>query len=262
MNHLLLILFFTASFSIHSKKTFATLTPHLAELVFAAGASQHLVATSAYSDHPPQVESLPVIGDAFRINQELLLAMQPDYLLYWKNNTSNQVIEQIKQLNINVVPITTDRISDIVPAIKQIAELADTEITQDTKNFEQKLKELKTIPTEYKAFIQVSDNPIYTVNNEHYMSDALTICGLSNIFADLPIRSGAVDIEAVIAANPEYIIRFKALNQNDQLSQWKQIKAIKDNQIIVVNPDEFTRPTPRIIKAITTICSATNKPIN
>ena len=45
-----------------------TLSPHLAELVFAAGAGQNLIATADYSEYPEAAASLPRIGDAFRID--------------------------------------------------------------------------------------------------------------------------------------------------------------------------------------------------
>ena len=39
------------------------LAPNLAELVFAAGAGDALVGVSAYSEYPPAVEALPLVGD-------------------------------------------------------------------------------------------------------------------------------------------------------------------------------------------------------
>src|SRR5689334_16313309 len=38
------------------------LAPNITELVYAAGAGQYLVATTAYSDYPPQAKSLPQVG--------------------------------------------------------------------------------------------------------------------------------------------------------------------------------------------------------
>ena len=50
------------------------LAPHLAELVFAAGAGQRLVGVMRFSDLPPEAAALPVIGDAFAINLEAVAA--------------------------------------------------------------------------------------------------------------------------------------------------------------------------------------------
>ena len=43
-----------------------TLAPHLAEIVFAAGAGARLVGVARHSDYPPQAAGIPQIGDAAR----------------------------------------------------------------------------------------------------------------------------------------------------------------------------------------------------
>ena len=49
-------------------KRIVALTPHVAELVFAAGAGDRLAAVSVFSDYPPAATRLPIIGDANRID--------------------------------------------------------------------------------------------------------------------------------------------------------------------------------------------------
>ena len=56
------------------------------------------------------------------------------------------------------------------------------------------------------VLLQIWDRPIYTVGGKHLMSDALRLCGAPNIFADLKEAAPVVDIEAVIARNPDMII--------------------------------------------------------
>ena len=58
-----------------------TLAPNLTELVFAAGAGSSLIGVSAYSDYPPAALELPIVGDAFMIDQEQLAILNPDLLL-------------------------------------------------------------------------------------------------------------------------------------------------------------------------------------
>ncbi len=52
-----------------------TLSPHLAELVFACGAGKNLVATVEHSRYPEAAASVPRIGDAFAIDVERVLAL-------------------------------------------------------------------------------------------------------------------------------------------------------------------------------------------
>ena len=61
-----------------------TLAPHLTEMVYTVGAGDNLVGVVAYSDYPEQARSLPVIGDAFRIDPERLAAVEPNLILAWQ----------------------------------------------------------------------------------------------------------------------------------------------------------------------------------
>ena len=45
-----------------------------------------------------------------------------------------------------------------------------------------------------------------TLNGEHLFSDVLRLCGGRNVFAALPALAPQVDIEAVLAADPEVIV--------------------------------------------------------
>jgi len=60
-----------------------TLAPSLAELMFAAQAGDQLVAVSAFTDYPQAAAKLPVISDAFVVDEERLAMLKPDLLLAW-----------------------------------------------------------------------------------------------------------------------------------------------------------------------------------
>ena len=61
-----------------------TLAPHLAEMVHAAGAGDRLVGSVAYTDFPPAARTLPLVGDAFGVDAERLVALMPDLVLAWE----------------------------------------------------------------------------------------------------------------------------------------------------------------------------------
>ena len=97
-----------------------SLSPHLAELVFAVGAGDMLVGVSAYTDYPAAAAKLPVVGDAFGLDQERLAVIQPDVLLAWKSGTPAHVVDEIRARGYRVEVITTTSIEDISTALKSI----------------------------------------------------------------------------------------------------------------------------------------------
>src|SRR5262245_47289704 len=60
-----------------------SLSPHVTEMVYAAGAGQRLVAVVKFSDFPPEAKKLPVVGDGRAVDFDLLLAMNPDLVVVW-----------------------------------------------------------------------------------------------------------------------------------------------------------------------------------
>ena len=73
-----------------------SLAPHLTELVFSAGAGDHLVGVVAYSDYPEAARSIPRIGDAFNLDFERLAELTPDLVLAWKSGTPGPVRDRLE----------------------------------------------------------------------------------------------------------------------------------------------------------------------
>ena len=49
------------------------------------------------------------------------------------------------------------------------------------------------------VFVEIDDEPLYTVNGRHVISEVVELCGGSNVFADHPQLAPQVAIEAVLA---------------------------------------------------------------
>jgi iron complex transport system substrate-binding protein len=49
-----------------------------------------------------------------------------------------------------------------------------------------------------RAFYQVWDKPLYTLNGRHIVTDALRLCGGENIFHELPVTAPVVTLESVL----------------------------------------------------------------
>ena len=99
-----------------------TLAPNLTELVFWAGAGERLVGVSAYSNHPPAALDLPVVGDAFMIDQERLAVLEPDLLLVWEGGTPAHVIDELGALGYRVEAMRTNSVADVARTIVRIGE--------------------------------------------------------------------------------------------------------------------------------------------
>ena len=60
-----------------------TLSPHLTEIVFDLGLGARSL-VSKFSNVPPSAKSLPRVGDAFQLNVEAIVSLNPTLILAWE----------------------------------------------------------------------------------------------------------------------------------------------------------------------------------
>jgi iron complex transport system substrate-binding protein len=240
-----------------------TLAPSLTELVFAAGAGELLVGVSAYSDYPPDVAGLPVVGDAFTIDQERLALLEPDLLLAWRGGTPARVVDELRHAGYRVEVIGTSALADIPAALAQIGRLTGREeqALRVADEFDEAIRALQArfeSRDPLRVFYQVSKRPLFTVSGGHYVSELIAACGGRNIFADLNALAPAVDVEAVIDRDPEVILASGDAGADvfDDWSRWPGLAANRLGNMYLMPGDEISRPTPRVLVAGTAICDA------
>ncbi len=234
-----------------------SLAPHITELTQSAGAIDNLVGVVSYADATTgKFDDIQIVGDAFKLDYESIIALKPDYILSWKGGTPTFVIEKLKSLNFNLIETEINTLADIPKIIAQIASLTNTHDAAN-KNillFNNKLAELKNQNHQTQStFIETYNKPLYTVSAKHWMSEAASICGYENIFQDMTQLSATVTLEAVISKNPQSIINISP-NVDEQWQQWQDLAAVKNKQIITISPDYFSRPSMQLLKGITILC--------
>ncbi len=240
-----------------------TLSPHLAELVYAVGAGDALVGVSAYSNYPEAVRSLPRVGDAFMVDQEQLALLEPDLILAWYSGTPAATVEKLRQQGFKVERIPTRSLADVAEAIDTVGRLTGREAAAATvrAGFEAQLAGLRG-PADgqppIRVFYQISQRPLYTVNGDHYTSELIERCGGQNIFAELGELAPMVAEEAVLARDPEVIITGafgdNAADQFSDWRRWERLSATRWNNYFVVDADLLGRPSNRLALAGAEIC--------
>lgn len=257
-----------ALFAIHTSDACAqsihrivSLAPSLTELAFAAGAGPSVVGTVEYSDEPIEARKIPRVGDAFRVDVERILAMRPDLVLAWATGTPTATIERLRSLGLTVHEFHTQRIADVPRVVRELGKLAGTASIADlaADQFETKMSSLEQrhrARARISVFLQVSSRPLYTVNGQQIMSELVEMCGGRNVFADLNQLAPQVALEAVISRNPEVIIvtDVAAPNAIDEWRKWKQVDAVRSNNVYVLPANDLTRASTRLTVGAEALC--------
>lgn len=249
------------------------LSPHLTELAFAAGAGAQLVAVVEYSNSPPAARNLPRVGDAFRLDLEALAAARPDLVLGWPSGNSPATLERLRRLGYRVVELEPRRLADVGDQIEAIGRLAGTEAEagQAARAWREGLAALQARYAQSRpgrVFYQIAPQPLLTVNREHFIGQAIELCGGENIYAGIPALTPVVSVESVVAEAPDVIVAGDytrgpgspaAGSPLDLWRSWERIPAVARNRLYVIDPDLMSVPGPRLLTGITRLCAALNE---
>jgi iron complex transport system substrate-binding protein len=244
-------------------KRIVSLSPHITELLFAAGAGDRVVGTAEYSDYPPQAAKLPRVG-GHALDLEAVVALKPDLVMGWQSGNAAAAVARLRALGLTVHLSEPGRIEDIAGELERIGLLAGTGATADAaaKAFRERYAKLAARYSRrppVAVFYQIWKQPLMTVNGKQIISDAIRLCGGRNVFADLPILAPTVTVEAVIAVDPEVIVASGMGDSRpewlDDWRRWKTLAAVARDNLYFVPPDLLQRHTPRILDGAEKLCA-------
>ncbi|MFC2992996.1 cobalamin-binding protein [Halomonas tibetensis] len=243
----------------------AALSPGATELVFAAGAGERVVAVVAHSDYPSEAAEVPSVGNHTRVDLEALLSLEPDLVIGWVTGNPVEQLERLERLGLPVFQIEPRRIEEIAGAIERLAHLAGSEAEGEAEaaRFRQGMAELARRHAEsapVSVFYQVWDSPLMTINDEHWISEVVRLCGGVNVFAELDRLAPRIAEEAVLAADPEVILAGgMGEEKRDWLDHWTrypELIAVDRDNLFFVPPSLIQRPTPRLLEGSRLMCDA------
>ena len=239
-----------------------SLAPHTTENLFSAGAGDRIIAVVEYSDYPEAANALPSLGSYAQFSIETIVSMQPDLIVAWRGGNNGEALDQLERLGMTIYYSEPRSFDDILVNIRNFSKLADSEdkmdpsvnqimetITKNRKQFQDR--------SPVTVFYQVWSDPLMTLNGEHFITHVLEVCGAVNLFAELPIIAPRVDIESVIAANPDAIVTGTNDDNPADMSMWHKwtsINAVKHNHFLFVDSDSMHRHTMRMLNSIEGFC--------
>lgn len=256
--HVLLTLVMILMLSSHvfgAPQRIVSLTPSTTELVFAVGVGDRLVGVTAWCDYPPEAQEIPVIGDAFNLNLEVLLNLEPD-LIIGDANLVGRYVEKLNEVGIEVYSVTPNSVQEVIDSLIDLGELlgnpelgrqAATRMEEDIQSL------LNRVPggPSPRVFVETWSEPLSTVGPGSFIHEIVDMAGGINIAEDAKEPYAQFSEEQVIARDPEVIL-LTNYNKEEVLgrSAWQDLSAVQKGQVFEINPDLFVRGTPRLVDGL------------
>jgi len=240
--------------------------PGATAMLFAAGAGDRVVGTTAYSDEPVAAQKVERIGDAQSFDLERILALRPDVIVVWSGGTSLTQIARLQRVGLRIYHHHVTRLDQIPDSLRRLGHLTGTDAQAQAAaaDLTQRIAALRSQSSRGKAstvLIQVWDRPLYTVGREEIITDVIHICGFRSAYEDLSDVSPAVTIESVLARDPDIIL---ALTSDpgaarEWLRQWSafgSMKAERTGRVLAWSDQRLTAMGPSVVDAADSLCKA------
>lgn len=236
------------------------LAPHLAEVVFAAGAGARLAGVSAFSRHPTEAARLPVVASHGRIDIERLIALRPDLVLAWRSGNSPLQIDRVQRLGVRVFATEVGALPDIPRIVRLVGALAGSGAVAEARarRLESEIADLRgryAGARRVTVFLEIWHRPMLTVNGAHLIGDALRLCGGRNVFAAAKTLTPLASREEVLGARPEAIVTGGLGSEVQQA--WRGLEpvpAVRNRRIYAIDPELLHGQGPRAIEGVRALC--------
>ena len=245
-----------------------SLAPNITEILFFIGAGEQMVGAVEYSDFPPAARDLPVIGSHSRFDVEQILSLKPDLIVGWLSGNSLEDLEGLKRLGLPVFISEPSTVEGIVSLMERLGALTghQAQSLSQASAFRASFnasRETYSTRRQVSVFYQVWEQPIYTLNGDHVISQLISLCGGRNIFSDLKQLAPVVSLESVLARDPEVIVGGGIFGQMplwaERWQSWPSVRAVRNRHIYAVDSDHIARMGPRLAEGMEALCAVIDK---
>ncbi|MFQ6011967.1 MAG: ABC transporter substrate-binding protein, partial [Nitrososphaerales archaeon] len=247
----------------HEPRRIVSLIPSATEVVFAVGAGDRVVGVTRYDDFPPELVTriengtVLAVGGGLDPSIEAVLELDPDIILIGgSGHMGSKPIIRLEELGFTIISLRPDNIEGILKNMELMGRI--TGHLQETQKIVQSMRETidlvesktKDAP-KVRVYVENWHDPIFSVGQGTLQHEMVERAGGINIFSDIQ-GSRQVNLEAVIAKNPDVIISFNnqvSLEVMKDRPGWSNINAIKDGKVYQLTAKQAS-PNPRIADSL------------
>lgn len=243
-------------------KRIVSLAPANTEILFAIGAGDRVVGVTTYDDFPPQVKKLPKVGDFMNPNLEAIAAAKPD-LIVATNGVQAETLKKLSALGATVISIDPQTVQGVMTDTQRLGEAVD-----ETGNASSVVSGMQAAINNVKGavsgsprptvFVEIGQNPLYTVGQGTLMGDLVALAGGTNVVT----QSGYLpySVEQLVKANPDYYLATKGSSSNPAAMSkrpgFAKLAAVSAGHVVILDDSLVSRPGPRIVLGLKAIARA------
>ncbi len=236
-----------------------SLGPLITENIYLLGAQERLVGNTRYCVRPEAARDVEKIGSVMQVSIEKIISLRPDLVLAM-GLTQPQQTKKLKDLGLRVVrfkqPTSFADLCEQFIRLGRILGVEDRaqEIVSRARQQVAAVQQRVTGLPLRKVFLQVGAQPLFGAVQTSFTHDFIVLAGGSNVLDDQ--QSGMTNFEKIISKNPDVLIiavmgteSGVAVKEREQWLRFPVINAVKNDQVVLINPDLVCSPSPETFAA-------------
>ena len=232
-----------------------SLVPSITENIYTLGAQEQLVGVTSWCTYPPEAQEKTVVGDAFNLNLEVLLALEPD-LIIGDENLVQRHLQSLQELGLAVFAIAPNTYDEVAESLVELGEVlgrreAGVLAAETMRSRRDEL--LARVPAERSVtvFIETWNEPLSSAGPGSFLHELVEMAGGHNIASDMGEAWGQFSEELVIERNPDMIL-LTNFNYDEVMARpgWQGLHAVANGHVYEVDPDIFSRTSVRLADAL------------
>lgn len=239
-----------------------SICPSNTELMAYLGCLDLLVGVDDYSDWPAEVSNLPRVGPDLSINMDLVENLRPDLVLASLSVPGmERNITELKKRNLPYIVLNPDTLEDIANDLLTVSKVLNVEEKgrETAHKFNAFLEQYRDIAKKAahkpSLYWEWWPKPVFTPGKPNWLTEISALAGGINAFSNVNQANVQSDWEEVKNKNPEHIclawvgVQTSKMNPASLLKRpgWHEIKAIKNNNVHVLEEWLYCRPSPRLL---------------
>jgi vitamin B12 transport system substrate-binding protein len=245
------------------KRKIIALAPHIVESLYAIGAGEQIIGTTAHADYPADAKNILRVGNYARLQIEKIIQLKPDVIIAWKTGNPTDDLARLKKYQLKVIYSHPQTLEDVANELIMLGKITGREVAANiiAAKYMKKLQKIQQTyanQSKVSVFYELWSRPLRTVANQAWPQQQIQLCGATNPFANAIDDYPSIGLEQVLVSLPQVVIQPSQPNTDspDGLNwpQWQHIPAVKNNFIFYPNADKLHRMTTRMLDEVVVLC--------
>ncbi|MEJ5362400.1 MAG: helical backbone metal receptor [Spirochaetota bacterium] len=227
-----------------------SLSPSITAMIQDLGCEYLLAGVTQY--HPPLSRNIPLVGTITNPNSEAIIALQPDIVLYSKEDSVTQKIEMLQHAGLTLYDLpSADSFDTICSNYLTIAGILNKKdyAMQKVSRYKKKREALMN-KINHSALILLSANPIIAVSRHSYISNIFADAGIHNTLYYSKTRYPIVQQEYLIAQKADMVIVLSNDTLPDTIGKTKKIVHIPYDGLYLYTPHHYCDSLQHVVTVL------------